>query len=116
MRWRHPERGLVPPAEFIPLAEEIGLIVPLGEWVLREACAEARQLADDITVAVNLSPVQFKSRQLIADRGAMRSRCPALPPDRLELEITESALLRGQRRPRSRRCISCAARRADLDG
>ncbi len=69
MRWNHPERGLVSPADFIPLAEETGLIVPLGEWVLRQACADAARWPDDVKVAVNLSPVQFRSGNLVADRA-----------------------------------------------
>jgi len=92
LRWQHPERGLVSPAEFIPLAEEIGLIIPLGEWVLREACAEAMTWPADVKVAVNLSPVQFKSRSLVSAvlTALAYSRLPAA---RLELEITESVLL-----------------------
>src|SRR5581483_2033241 len=62
LRWNHPDRGLVSPAEFIPLAEEIGLIGPLGEWVLRRACTEAASWPNDMKVAVNLSPAQFRSR------------------------------------------------------
>jgi diguanylate cyclase (GGDEF)-like protein len=65
LRWHHPVRGLVPPAEFIGLAEETGLIVPLGEWVLRQACIEAARWPREIKVAVNLSPAQFKSRNLV---------------------------------------------------
>ncbi|HEY4847877.1 MAG TPA: diguanylate cyclase, partial [Methylocella sp.] len=64
LRWHHPQRGMVAPAEFIPLAEETGLIVPIGEWVLRQACAEAAAWPDDLKVAVNLSPVQFKKDNL----------------------------------------------------
>jgi diguanylate cyclase (GGDEF)-like protein/PAS domain S-box-containing protein len=92
LRWRHPERGMVPPAEFIPLAEEIGLITPLGEWVLRTACAEAMTWPAHVKVAVNLSPVQFKSRNLVQAvlTALAYSRLPAT---RLELEITESVLL-----------------------
>jgi EAL domain-containing protein (putative c-di-GMP-specific phosphodiesterase class I) len=92
LRWRHGERGMVPPAQFIPLAEEIGLIVPLGEWVLRQACSEAATWPGDVKVAVNLSPAQFKSRNLVAAvlTALAYSRLPA---DRLELEITESVLL-----------------------
>jgi EAL domain-containing protein (putative c-di-GMP-specific phosphodiesterase class I) len=92
LRWHHPERGMVSPAAFIPLAEEIGFIVPLGEWVLRRACAEAMTWPGEAKVAVNLSPVQFKSRNLVQ---AVVSALAAsgLPAGRLELEITESVLL-----------------------
>ena len=65
LRWHHPTRGMVPPDEFIPLAEETGLIVQIGDWVLRQACAEAAHWPPAIKVAVNLSPVQFKSRGLL---------------------------------------------------
>src|SRR3984893_2883363 len=65
LRWRHPEKGMISPAEFIPIAEDIGVIVSLGEWVLREACTEAVKWPDDVKVAVNLSPVQFRSRNLV---------------------------------------------------
>ncbi len=92
LRWRHPERGMVSPAEFIPVAEDIGLIVPIGEWVLRTACADAAQWPSDIKVAVNLSPVQFKSRNLVPAVVAALAHSQ-LPADRLELEITESVLL-----------------------
>ena len=64
LRWNHPDRGLVSPAEFIPIAEETGLIIPLGEWVLRRACQETANWPADIKVAVNLSPAQLKSRNL----------------------------------------------------
>lgn len=92
LRWRHPERGMVSPADFIPLAEEIGLIVQLGEWVLRRACAEAANWPEHVRLAVNLSPAQFR------DRGLVRTVVSALaasglPAQRLELEITESVLL-----------------------
>ena len=65
LRWRHPHRGFVPPSEFIPLAEEIGVIIPLGEWVLQQACAEAMHWPQEINVAVNVSPVQFKYAGLL---------------------------------------------------
>ena len=65
LRWHHPTRGMISPAEFIPVAEETGVINPLGEWVLRTACAEAARWPDDITVTVNVSPVQFKSENLV---------------------------------------------------
>ena len=92
VRWHHPERGMVAPSEFIPLAEETGLIVPLGEWVLREACTEAAKWPQDIMVSVNLSPVQFKSRNLV-DMVASAIAASGLPAHRLELEITEMVLL-----------------------
>ncbi|MCK1277303.1 EAL domain-containing protein [Bradyrhizobium sp. 61] len=92
VRWRHPSRGLIPPDQFIGLAEETGLIVPLGEFVLRRACADAAAWPCDLMVAVNLSPIQFKETELfeticaaLADSG--------LAPQRLEIEITESVLL-----------------------
>ncbi len=93
MRWNHPLRGLIPPADFIPLAEETGLIVPMGTWALREACAQAARWPDHIRVAVNISPVQFRSPALgeaivsaLAESG--------LAPARLELEVTESLFIR----------------------
>ena len=92
LRWRHPERGVVSPVEFIPLAEETGLIVPLGEWVLREACAEAARWPRPVKVAVNLSPVQFRSRGLIPMVTNVLA-ATGLSPRRLELEITEAVLL-----------------------
>ena len=93
LRWHHPDRGLVAPAEFIPLAEEIGLIVPLGEWVIRRACEEAAGWPKNVKIAVNLSPAQFKSRTLVlAVASALASS--GLSAHRLELEITESVLLR----------------------
>ena len=92
LRWRHPERGMISPADFIPVAEDIGLIVGLGEWVLRQACAEAASWPSDVKVAVNLSPVQFRSRNLVqAVIGALAQS--GLSPRRLELEITESVFL-----------------------
>ncbi|MFT4121404.1 PAS-domain containing protein [Bradyrhizobium sp.] len=91
LRWQHPSRGLVSPADFIPIAEETGLIVPIGEWVLRTACATAAAWPD-ITVAVNLSPVQFRARGLVAMVTNALAEA-GLPPQRLELEVTETALL-----------------------
>ena len=78
LRWRHPQRGLVPPSEFIPLAEEIGLIMPIGEWVLRQACADAASWPGELKVAVNLSPVQFRSRNLVRRRGHRVARIGAV--------------------------------------
>ncbi|TAY98627.1 EAL domain-containing protein [Rhizobium leguminosarum] len=92
LRWHHPERGLVSPAEFIPLAEETGLIVPIGEWVLRQACRDAAGWPADIGVAVNLSPLQFRS-QTLAHTVVSALSDAELPAFRLELEITESVLL-----------------------
>ena len=92
LRWRHPERGMVSPADFIPLAEEIGLIVPLGDWVLRNACAEAARWPDHVRLAVNLSPAQFRDRGLVATVVSALA-ASGLPAHRLELEITESVLL-----------------------
>ncbi|WP_315831776.1 putative bifunctional diguanylate cyclase/phosphodiesterase [Bradyrhizobium prioriisuperbiae] len=92
LRWHHPVRGMVSPAEFIPVAEDIGLIVPIGEWVLRTACVDAATWPSDIKVAVNLSPVQFKSRNLVPAVMAALAHSQ-LSAERLELEITESVLL-----------------------
>jgi diguanylate cyclase (GGDEF)-like protein len=92
LRWHHPERGMIAPLEFIPLAEEVGLIIPLGDWVLRQACAEAATWPNGMKVAVNLSPVQFRDRKLVQTVvGALASS--GLPGSRLELEITETVLL-----------------------
>jgi diguanylate cyclase (GGDEF)-like protein len=92
LRWRHPTKGLIPPDQFIPLAEETGLIVPLGEWVLRRVCDDATCWPEDVKVAVNLSPVQFKQADLFdVIQSALRNS--GLPPERLEIELTESVLL-----------------------
>jgi predicted signal transduction protein with EAL and GGDEF domain len=92
LRWNHPDRGLIMPAEFIPIAEETGLINQLGEWVLRTACAEAMTWPDDIKVAVNVSPVQFNNQALVLTViGALAAS--GLPARRLELEITETAII-----------------------
>ena len=92
LRWHHPLRGMVAPAKFIPLAEETGLIVPIGEWVLRQACAEAATWPDNLKVAVNFSPVQFKKSNLPQVVFATLASA-GLPAARLELEITESIFL-----------------------
>ncbi|MGP0090076.1 MAG: EAL domain-containing protein [Xanthobacteraceae bacterium] len=95
LRWRHPEHGLIFPDKFIPIAEEIGLIVPLGEWVIRKACAEAATWPEDMRISVNLSSVQFRTGNLIdIVTGALVDS--GLAPERLELEITESVLLQKQ--------------------
>ncbi len=93
LRWRHSERGMISPAEFIPIAEETGLINQLGEWVLMTACAEATTWPDDIRLAVNVSPVQFKSGTLALKILAALA-ASGLPASRLELEITEAVLIR----------------------
>lgn len=92
LRWNNPERGSVPPSAFIPIAEDTGLIVPIGEWVLRQACAEAAKWPANVKVAVNLSPVQFKKENLPQIVFAALVSA-GLPAERLELEITESILL-----------------------
>jgi len=95
LRWNHPERGIIAPADFIPLAEETGLILPLGEWVLRTACAQAARWPQHVGVAVNLSAAQFKGRNLVQlALSALASS--GLAAGRLDLEITESVLLQGE--------------------
>jgi EAL domain-containing protein (putative c-di-GMP-specific phosphodiesterase class I) len=92
LRWRHPERGMIPPLSFIPIAEETGSIVPIGEWVLREACKQAASWAKPYKIAVNLSPVQFTNAELprLIHRILLET---GLSPVRLELEITESTII-----------------------
>lgn len=97
VRWNHPERGMVPPMEFIPLAEEMGLIGPLGDWVLRQACADAATWDRPLTVAVNLSAVQLHEPDL-PTRVHEILIGSGLPPHRLELEITETALIEDTQR------------------
>ncbi len=92
IRWRHPEKGLISPASFIPVAEEIGFIIPLGEWVIRQACATAARWPEDVKIAVNLSPLQFRSSGLV-QTVVNALAASSLPPERLELEITETTLL-----------------------
>ncbi len=92
IRWNHPTKGLISPADFIPLAEEIGFIVPMGEWVVRQACATAAQWPEHLHVAVNISAIQFRSPGLMqVIVGALAAS--GLLPTRLEIEITESVLL-----------------------
>ncbi|KAB2861616.1 MAG: bifunctional diguanylate cyclase/phosphodiesterase, partial [Bauldia sp.] len=92
MRWRHPERGMIPPGEFVPVAEETGMIGPIGEWVLRKACEDARFLPQDCFVAVNISPVQFMTRDFLAlVRDVLATT--GIDPKRLELEVTETAMM-----------------------
>jgi diguanylate cyclase (GGDEF)-like protein len=92
IRWRHSHRGLIQPAKFVPLAEEIGLIASIGEWVLQEACHVAAGWPSNIAVAVNLSPTQFKIPNLV-NTVSRALQASGLPPRRLELEITETVLL-----------------------
>ncbi|MGO8021477.1 putative bifunctional diguanylate cyclase/phosphodiesterase [Rhizobium leguminosarum] len=92
IRWNHPVRGRVPPMDFIPLAEEVGLIVDIGRWVLRRACSDAALWPEGIKVAVNVSAIQFSSSDLTRDVGEALAAA-ALSPSRLELEITESVLM-----------------------
>jgi diguanylate cyclase (GGDEF)-like protein/PAS domain S-box-containing protein len=92
LRWNHPQRGMVLPQEFIWLAEETGLIIPIGDWVLRRACTEAARWPEGVRIAVNVSPAQFKNRNLVPTvEEALASA--GLPADRLEIEITETVLL-----------------------
>jgi diguanylate cyclase (GGDEF)-like protein len=100
IRWNNPVRGLILPLQFIPLAEETGLILPIGEWVLRTACAQAAAWSKPVSVAVNLSPAQFKSQNLVQlVLSALASS--GLEPARLELEITESVLLQNEANTRA---------------
>ena len=92
IRWRHPTRGLIPPDQFIPLAEDTGLIVALGEWIIRQACDDATLWPADTRVSINLSPVQFKQPELFEVIVSALEKS-GLPPERLEIEITESVLL-----------------------
>ena len=92
LRWPHPTRGFVPPSEFVPLAEETGLITPLGNFVLNRACADASQWPDHVMLAVNLSPMQFRVGNVFTTvKNALQAS--GLAPGRLDLEITESVLL-----------------------
>ena len=97
IRWRHPERGMVSPAQFIPIAEERGLIVPIGEWVLQEACRQNKEWQEaglpSIAVAVNLSALQFQTSNLSQEVARILQGC-GLAPEHLELELTESAIMR----------------------
>jgi diguanylate cyclase (GGDEF)-like protein len=92
LRWHHPTKGLISPADFVPIAEETGLIVSIGEWVLRTACKETANWPDHVKVAVNLSPAQLKTKNLVAlVKEALADS--AMVPERLQLEITETMLM-----------------------
>jgi EAL domain-containing protein (putative c-di-GMP-specific phosphodiesterase class I) len=97
IRWAHPSRGLLSPAQFIPIAEECGLILPIGRWVVREACAQAQSWADAgfsaVTVAVNVSAMEFRCDNFVGGLFAIL-RETRLPPSSLELELTESVFMR----------------------
>jgi EAL domain-containing protein (putative c-di-GMP-specific phosphodiesterase class I) len=97
MRWRHPKRGMISPAEFIPLAEETEAIIPMGEWALRTACRDAAAGRIPGTIAVNLSPVQFSREDLAETIHAILLET-GLSPRRLEVEVTESTLMSDQTR------------------
>jgi diguanylate cyclase (GGDEF)-like protein len=92
LRWNHPQEGLISPAEFIPLAEELGLIVPIGEWVLRTACRKAASWPQDISISINVSPLQFRSPTIVSTVSAALESS-GLEPKRLDLEVTEGAVL-----------------------
>ena len=94
LRWNHPKRGLISPVDFIPIAEDTGLIVPIGAWVVREACAQAARWPEQIRIAVNVSPVQFH-RGSLHDTILSALATSSLAPGRLEVEITESIFLEG---------------------
>ena len=107
-RWRHPTRGAIEPSEFIPVAEDTGLILQLGEWVLRQACAAAMKWPAHITVAVNISPVEFQRGDVVqAVQNALAAT--GLPPSRLEVEITETVLLE-----KTTKSVTTLARLRDL--
>ena len=96
LRWHHPERGMISPAEFIPIAEEMGLIIPLGEWVLRTACAEAATWPNEINVSVNVSSLQVTNKNLV-NVVVSAVATAGIAANRLEIEITESVFFKENR-------------------
>ena len=115
LRWHHPERGMVSPVEFIQVAEDIGLIAPIGEWVIRTACAEASTWPDTIKLAVNLSPTQFKNTDLLQQVFSALT-ASGLSGNRLELEITEFGSAAEQRSDPRYRASAAYPWHTDLDG
>ena len=97
LRWRHPKRGVIPPSEFVPVAEETGMVVPIGDWVLRKACADLRTLPEDLSIAVNISPVQMMTKDFIQRVRAVVAES-GINPSRLELEVTETAMMQDRER------------------
>lgn len=97
IRWNHPLHGMIPPDEFIPVAEETGMITQIGAWALRQACLDARRLPPECFVAVNISPVQFMKRDFVAEVAAVIAET-GIAPSRLELEITETAMMQDRER------------------
>ncbi|HEY4191215.1 MAG TPA: bifunctional diguanylate cyclase/phosphodiesterase [Mesorhizobium sp.] len=97
IRWKHPERGMIAPMEFIPVAEETGMIMPIGEWVLRKACTDARLLPKECFVAVNISPLQFMAKDFVGTVRQVMAQT-GIEPSRLELEVTETAMMQDRDR------------------
>jgi EAL domain-containing protein (putative c-di-GMP-specific phosphodiesterase class I) len=96
MRWRHPQRGMIPPMTFIPLAEQCGLIDTIGTWALEQACRDAMDWPDHVTVAVNVSPLQFRQPKILIGAVNAALERAGLPAKRLTIEVTESLLIENQ--------------------